>query len=268
VAFNSRSDGNHYYRRDGSPCYEVANKTGGTRGVNLAWDKPLGLVPSVTTVLSVTPKPQLEIWKQNQMMLAALTISRNEGETDDEFCNRIRHDAFEQVTDAADIGTKVHDAIEQYYLGKPVPEEFILHVTAATDEVARLFPGVTDWMPEKYFAHPLGFGGKVDLHSPSTGYVVDFKGKDGDFEDKKKLAYDQHYQLAPYQVGLGLTRAECANVFFSRTHPGKVASYKWKVEQIAEGWEFFKAALALWKLWKKYDPAFLPAALAEHLDAV
>jgi hypothetical protein len=252
----ARSESGHYYRRDGSPLYEVPTKDGRMRGINLAWDKALNPVPSVTTVLSVTPKPQLEIWRQNQMMLAALTTSRQEGETDEQFCARIREEAFQQVEDAADIGTQVHDACEKYFNGKPFPVEFQPHVGAVVLEIGRLFPGVNDWVTEKYFAHTLGFGGRVDLHSPSTGHIVDFKGKDGDFSDKKKLAYDQHYQLVAYQEGLGLPRAECANIFFSRTHPGSVASAVWTKAQLDDGWEFFKAALALWKLWKKYDPAF------------
>jgi hypothetical protein len=226
------------------------------RSVNLAWDRGLELVPSVTTVLSVVPKPQLEIWKQNQMMLAALTTSRLEGETDDTFCNRIRTEAFQQVDDAANIGTQVHDACEKHFSGETYPEQYDPFVKGVVAEVTRLFPGVTDWITEKHFAHPLGFGGRVDLHSPSTGNVVDFKGKDGDFPDKKKLAYDQHYQLAPYQEGLGLPRAACANIFFSRTHPGKATGVLWTEQQITDGWEFFKASLALWKLWKKYDPSF------------
>lgn len=190
------------------------------------------------------------------MMLAALTLPRIPGETDEEFCNRIREDAFKQVADAADIGTKVHDAIEQHFKGKPVPKEFEKHVAGAVAEVHRIFPDVTDWVAEKSFAHPMGFGGKVDLHSPSTGNIVDFKGKDGDFSDAKKLAYDQHYQLAAYQRGLGIPVAECANIFFSRTHPGLVSGVKWTNLQIQEGWLFFEASLALWKLWKKYDPSF------------
>jgi hypothetical protein len=263
----SRSDSGHYYRRDGSPLYEVPTKTGGMRGINLAWDRGLNPVPSVTTVLSVAPKPQLEIWKQNQMMLAALTTNRLEGETDEAFCNRIRQEAFQQVEDAADIGTQVHDAIEKYYNGQPYPVELSLYVGGAMEEVRRLFPSVNDWVTEKHFAHPMGFGGRVDLHSPSTGHVVDFKGKDGDFSDGKKLAYDQHYQLAAYQVGLGLPLGrKCANVFFSRTHPGVAKNAVWDEQQIFDGWQFFMASLALWKLWKKYDPSFSIVA-AEALSA-
>ena len=97
---------------------------------------------------------------------------------------------------------------------------------AAPSAITAEFPGVADWIAEASFAHESGYGGKVDLHSPSTGIVVDYKGKDGDFSEldtygkPKKLAWDQHWQLGAYQVGLRLPNADCANVFFSRTHPG------------------------------------------------
>lgn len=110
-------------------------------------------------------------------------------------------------------------------------------------------------MPEASFASGMGYGGKVDLHSPSAGIVVDFKGKDGDFSDGKKLAYDQHWQLAAYHYGLRLPSNVCANLFVSRTHPGKVASHVWSAADVAEGWEVFEASLRLWKAIKRYDPA-------------
>ena len=169
---------------------------------------------------------------------------------------RVREDAFKSVGEAADLGTQIHDACEQHYKGREVTEQFRPHVAAVAAEVRRLFPTVSDWVSEAYFAHPDGFGGKVDLHSPSTGAVVDFKGKDGDFSDGKKLAYDQHYQLAAYSRGLRLPRSPCANVFFSRSHPGAVSGVVWTQTQIDEGWEFFTCALRLWKCWKKYDGSF------------
>jgi hypothetical protein len=250
------NDSGHYYRRDGTPCYEVPNKTGGMRGINLAWDKGLELVPSVTTILNIMTKPQLNIWRENQMMLEALTVPRIEGESDDAFCARIREGAFQQVDDAADMGTRVHDAIEAYYNWGSGDEELIPYVLGAVTEVKRLFPGVNDWIAERSFACSLGYGGKVDLHSPSTGIVVDFKGKDGDFSDGKKLAFDQYLQLAAYQFGLGFPFERCANVFFSRTHPGVAKGHVWSVDKITEGWGIFYAALELWKKAKKYDSSF------------
>src|SRR5262249_48688686 len=139
-------------------------------------------------------------------------------------------------------------------------------------ELKRLFPDVHDWVSEKSFAHPLGFGGKVDLHSPSSGIVVDFKTKDGDFTEldsygkPKKLAWDQNIQLAAYQVGLNLRSImcpnprifsgeildkavpnvpkfqQCANLFVSRTHPGAVRSHVWSAEEVADGWRTFACA--------------------------
>jgi hypothetical protein len=122
--------------------------------------------------------------------------------------------------------------------------------------LADLFPGVTDWVAEASFAHESGYGGKVDLHSPSTGIVCDYKGKDGDFSDGKRLAYDQHYQLAAYNRGLLLPPNQCANIFFSRTHPGAVASHVWKQTDVDAGWSVFAATLELWKALKGFDSSF------------
>lgn len=252
-------DGGHWYRRDGSPCYEIPTKAGGLRPVNLRWDRGLCLVPSVTTVTRIIDKPQLNKWRRRQTALAALTLPRLPGESDEAFLDRVDEDAAAQVKAAAEEGTRVHDACERHYKGLSVPEAYRKHVDGVARLVAETFPHVTDWVAEASFAHEAGYGGKVDLHSPSTGIVVDFKGKDGDFSDGKKLAYDQHWQLGAYQRGLLLPRAECANVFFSRTHPGEARIHVWPEPDVAAGAAIFGRALALWKLLKGYDPAFTRA---------
>jgi hypothetical protein len=252
----------HWYRRDGAPCYELPTKQGGTRSVNLRWDRHLGLVPSVTTVLQVVAKPQLETWKVKQGILAALTLPRNPDECDDDYLARVLSDSKEQAKQAAEEGTRIHDAIECSFKGGAVPTKYLPHVRATRQKIAALFPGVDDWIAEASFAHPDGFGGKVDLHSPSTGIVIDYKGKDGDFSDGKKLAYDQHYQLAAYQRGLVLRRNRCANLFVSRTHPGCVAEHIWTADEIAEGEAIFMDALCLWKKLKRYESGFQEAIAA------
>jgi hypothetical protein len=254
--------GDHWYDRAGKPAYEVQKRDGGLRPTTLADARKLGLVPSVTTVLSVLAKPALEVWKVKQGILAALTLPRAPDEPEDDYLARILSDSGQQAKDAADEGTRIHDAIERSFRGMVVEERYRPHVAGVREELARLFPGVSDWVAESSFASPLGYGGKVDLHSPSTGIVVDHKGKDGDFSDGKKLAYDQHWQLAPYQQGLGLPTNVCANLFFSRTRPGKVASHVWSVEQIAEGWQVFRATLEVWRALKKFDPRFVRAQAA------
>ena len=247
----------HWYDRNGKPCYEVLKADGKSmRDTNLSDARKLGLVPSVTTVLDVLNKPALTTWKIEQGIMAALTLPRLTDEPESAWLKRVREDSGQQAKDAADEGTRIHDAIERDFKGLVVDERYRPHVAGVRKHLAELFPHVNDWVSEKSFCHPYGYGGKVDLHSPSTGIVVDFKGKDGDFTDGKKLAYDQHYQLAAYQSGLcPLSNAVCANVFFSRTHPGKVSSHIWTVKDMYEGWHIFQAALNLWKAIKKYDPS-------------
>lgn len=249
--------GDHWYSRAGQPAYEQITKGGGLRATTLRDARQLGLVPSVTTVLSVVAKPQLEKWKRDQVLMAALTLPRQPHESEPDFLRRIETDSQAQARAAAEEGTRIHDAIEQYFKeGYPSSGPYIEHVRATRAELSRLFPDVSDWVAEASFAAQEGFGGKVDLHSPSTGIVVDFKGKDGDFTDGKKLAYDQHWQLAAYQRGMRLAENVCANVFVSRTHPGKVASHLWSVDSVHEGWQVFESALSLWKALKKFEPGF------------
>lgn len=247
-------DSSHWYRQDGTPFYTITGANGLDRSVTLRDARKINAVPSVTTVLQIVAKPQLEAWKVRQGVMAALTLPRVDGEDSDALLARIDADGRAQAKAAAEEGTRIHDAIECHFKGQSVPEAYRNHVDGTVAKIAELFPDVADWQAEDYFCHAHGFGGKVDLHSPSTGIVIDYKGKDGDFSDKKKLAYDQHYQLAAYQTGLGLGLNVCANIFVSRTHPGLVAEYVWTREQVQEGWDVFSAALQLWKAIKKYYP--------------
>lgn len=252
-----QEDTGHWYTRSGACAYDQPKASGGRRGTTLADARKLGLVPSVTTVLSIVAKPQLTNWLVDQGILAALTLPRGEAEVEAQWLARIKEDSKAQTKAASEEGTRIHNAIECHFKGRDVPAEYHPHVAAVIAELMRLFPTITDWRAEDSFAHPLGYGGKVDLHSPSTGIVVDFKGKDGDFTDGKKLAYDQHWQLAAYQVGLELPHNVCANLFVSRTHPGKVASHVWKAADVEQGWRVFEAALQLWKACKSFDCAFV-----------
>jgi hypothetical protein len=254
--------GMHWYSQKGTPAYTLIGANGKERDVTLRDARKFGHCPSVTTVLEVLAKPQLEMWKVRQGILAALTLARSDGEGDDEYLARVMADSKAQAKAAAEEGTRIHDAIECSFKGHRIPDGYRKHVEATRQKIADMFPGVSDWIAEESFAHPAGYGGKVDLHSPSTGIVIDYKGKDGDFTDGKKLAYDQHYQLAAYQSGLLLPVAECVNLFVSRTHPGCVAEHVWTVDEIAEGLEVFMASLALWKRIKKYDAAFLAGRIA------
>jgi hypothetical protein len=251
-----QEEGGHWYDREGAPAYTTLSKQGVERPTTLADARKEGLVPSVTTILNVLSKPALEIWKVKQGILCALTLPRMAGESDDNFLGRVLEDSKRQAIEAAAEGSRIHDAIEQYFKGSYVPNKYRPHVDSVIEELGQMFPGVDDWQAEDSFCHPLGYGGKVDLHSPSTGIVTDFKTKDGLPDTWGRLHYDQNIQLAAYQFGLELPSIECANIFVSRDPAGGAKGHIWKLKEIEHGWETFEAALRLWKITKKYDAAF------------
>lgn len=246
----------HWYERDGSPRYTIIGKNGKERDTTLKDGRQLGLVPSVTTILNVLNKAALVEWKVKQGILAALTLPRASSESDEVFLARVLDDSKQQAIQAAEEGTRIHDAIEASFKGPPVPDVYQPHVAAVHAKLKETFPDVTDWIAETAFASPLGYGGKVDLHSPSTGIVIDHKSKDMSPGEEKRLAYDQDWQLSAYHKGLNLKPNVCANIFVSRTHPGYVEIHVWTQEEIARAWNVFECALAAWKCIKRYDSSW------------
>jgi hypothetical protein len=246
----------HWYEKNGSPKYTVIGKNGSERDTTLRDARQLGLVPSVTTVLDVLNKAALVEWKVKQGILAALTLTRVTDESDEIYLARVLDDSKQQAIQAAEEGNRIHDAIEASFKGQPVPEAYWKHVQAVHAKLKETFPNVGDWIAETSFASPLGYGGKVDLHSPSHGIVVDHKSKDMAPGDTKKLAYDQDWQLSAYHRGLQLPVNVCANVFVSRTVPGYVEIHVWKSEEIQEAWNVFSCSLATWKCIKGFDPSW------------
>ncbi len=259
----------HWYKRDGSSAYTTDG-----RDTTLRDARRHGYVPSVTTVLGVLHKDALVKWKEGQVAKAAYWAAISEDTSEKDFVRMVLSEARQFPIDAANEGTRIHDACETYVRDGHCRDEYLPHAKAAREELRKLFPDVNDWVCEESFAHPLGFGGKVDLHSPSTGIICDYKTKDGDFSDDKRLGWDQHWQLAAYQAGLGLvdvggyTTADKFNrrstrdfqpgaaIFISRTHPGKVSSHKWSADEMAHGWRVFETALQLHKLLRQYDGSF------------
>ena len=93
----------HWYRPDGSAAY----------GSTLRDARKEKLLPSVTTVTSLLAAPGLEAWKQSQLVLAALTMPREElGDDLDDAAARIVSDARQAGKDAATRGTEIHNDCE------------------------------------------------------------------------------------------------------------------------------------------------------------
>ena len=106
----------HWYRaEDGKPQYTVPAKDGSDRPTTLRDARKMNLVPSVTTVMKIAAKPGLDVWKNEQLLLAALTLPKVEGETEKEFIARVVSDSKETGKRAAERGTRIHESIERWY---------------------------------------------------------------------------------------------------------------------------------------------------------
>jgi hypothetical protein len=264
-----RESASHWYFPDGTPLHEVPRADGkGSRPTSLRDARKLGLFPSVTNVLSILAKPGLDAWKQEQAILAALTLPRTEGETLDDFAKRVLVDMTSEVGRAADRGSAVHAAIEGYAQGRWLPED---------KEIARLFEPARQWFDKEVIAvHSVeiatahlewGYAGRVDLVATlrSTGRptVIDFKtqktrrDKDGNF---KPILHDTWpLQLEAYRMALasrdkGLADAAIASVVIGSTDPVPVVVKVWHDADKDGYFRAFRAARDLWVWQKNYCP--------------
>jgi hypothetical protein len=235
------SESNHWYAKDGTPTYTVTAKNGEQRSTTLRDAKKMGLLPSVTTIMKAAASPGLEAWKLNQMMLAALTLPRAEGEGEESFIKRIQADSKDQARKAAERGTQVHTAIEQFFDGQ-INANDLPYLEPVYKAVNDTFGNLV-WAVEKSFATDT-FAGKIDLHSmDGEGVVADFKTKEFTSDTLEKVAgFDENVmQLAAYRNGLKLPNARCANIFVSVTEPGLVVVKEWTQEELVRGWAMFDA---------------------------
>jgi hypothetical protein len=232
----------HWYTKDGSPAYTTIGKTG-ERPTTLRDARKLGLLPSVTTINGMLSKAGLDTWKQQQVLLAALTLPRLDGESEQEWLARVMQDSKATGREAAERGTAIHAVIEGYFEQVYMPEKPAY--LDGIDKTLRDAFGEQLWLSEKSFAHNLGFGGKCDLMS-ANGFVVDFKTKDTNL-DKVDVYFEHEMQLAAYREGLGVPTARCAIVFVNGT-TNQVKLIEVEEEKLKNGWECFQHLLRVYQI--------------------
>ena len=248
----------HYYKVDGTPCHKVpyADPEKGLRDTTIKDARKLNLLPSVTEILNILAKPGLENWKQQQTMLAALTLPRIDGEADDDLIKRIKQDAKEHAKEAADIGTAIHEAIHAAWddceicgrLWNNIARDVIRYIK----ELTGLEGG---WQPETSHADiNLGYGGTCDLWHPNN-IILDYKTteflyKDGEL---KKLDWpERRLQLAGYAMLIfgrsdGVTGI---NIFID--YEGNISHKTYVLND--EDDEYFWHLNRCWQLQKNYVP--------------
>lgn len=252
----------HWYDpKNCTPVYEVPNAKGDRMiRPDVRHARKMGLVPGVTGIIRCAHSHGLERWKIKQAAMAALTLPRIDGETDETFIDRILTDAAQEAANAADEGTRIHAAIQEYYTTGEILGEYSQTVLSVHWLLDQMNPNAR-WVPERTCTHILGYGTKADLSH--WAWVIDFKTKEFGPEDIQKLSTytDHHMQLAATREALTDTYgsdyagARCAIVYVSRTHPGLVHPVDVTEGQLSRGWEMFKALHRFWCLDRNYEPA-------------
>ena len=243
----------HWYDKDGNPAYDQPHqsKPGQTRPTTLRDAKKLGLVPSVTTILKMAAQPALEKWKLNQLMMAALTLPAVKGESIGDYEARLWEDANAQSEAAKIRGAEIHGFIESHFQGGTVDAPRAIPFIDAVEEALYDAFGDQEWSAEKAFASDLGFGGKIDLHSPHV--IIDYKTKDNNKIVKKPMSYiENKMQLSAYRKGLGIPDAVIANLYIGRDlqEDGSVL-VKLEIHD-GDWWPEFECLLKYWKLVKNH----------------
>lgn len=189
------SDGAHWYEASGQPRYEADLRTA----------RKEGLFVSPTTLESKQWKnPFLDMWKINQLAIAAYENPRQAHDELDTYCKRIHEISMEKASNAASFGTKIHDAIEKY----PTPPSF---------DVAPWYDKYGIWHESRIQStiatesvvadRRIGVAGKVDrrvILIDGMRAIIDYKTQDVKVDDKgrKKPAFYPAFgrQLSFYAV--------------------------------------------------------------------
>lgn len=102
------SSGSHWYALKADGTIEAQHDA------DLRDARKAKLFPSVTTVLKERSNPQLEQWKINQVYQAVVANPAQPGEDMDAYKARIAEISGRRTQEAADFGTRLHDALEHY----------------------------------------------------------------------------------------------------------------------------------------------------------
>lgn len=246
------SEGQHWYAQDGTPCYEVPCKSrpGEMRPTTLRDARSLNLVPSTTTIIAAANRPGLRRYFDRMVWEATMTTPKVDGESDDEHFARCMSWADEHSRLARDKGTAIHGSIEAWLKREFYPAEHGPHVDAFAQAIASVGIEREMVMPERSFACPMGYGGRID--GSGDWFLFDVKTKDS--LARKPLAYDEHCtQLSAYREGIQRPAARCFNIFLG-TANADWHVHEWSEDDMSRCWRKFRHLLAYWMEDNDYFP--------------
>ena len=261
----------HWYYRSGDEAYQIPKADGnGMKSPTITDAKQIGLVPSVTTIISDTQHAErLQRWKMWRVLKTAYGAVDLANQLEfNQWSAAVQKKAFSSGEEGADLGTQIHAVIESILRNEDLPDYEM-------ELAPEFFFGFSDWWNnsgltavsiEHKFAHPIGYGGKMDLvayDEDDRDVFVDWKTKNTRGKTIKDFMLpEQPKQLAAYAKGWAastrsvLQSPRIISVYVSRDEQGRVEEHEWDSEMFEDYWEAFLGLLVNWKLDNKYDPCF------------
>ena len=269
----SFNDGGHWYDRDGNSCHQVPDPETSDKMVNttLKHARVLDLGPSVTSIQKVQNEPGINTWGHNKCALAGAENKHLIGAMKEwQWLKMVRSIAFAPVEDARSAGEQYHLVAESITNNTELPD----YELTIPDE---FFSGFCEWWDgsgltmvgtEVSFAHPLGYGGRMDLvavNGDERDVFADYKSKDTEGKTNSRLffrdsmpvqlcAYMEGYRHKIAQEMMFLNKPLLLSVVISRDEPGRIEYKYWPEDEYDDYWKWFMAQLTIWKIRNKYDP--------------
>ena len=246
----------HYYTTDGRAMHEIPKARGnGMKPTGPADALKLGLLPSVTTVMSILAKRGIQEWEIGHYLDAVSDCPRAKGEDLKDWKKRLKEIVKPRMEEGANAGTEIHAGLQSILEKTPFPAE-ISHLEPI---LARLsmdmgkICGFATIEAEKVFTAPYwGYGGTVDgntLGEDGVRYIFDLKTTSGkNYRHAKGKVKDEHaMQLAAYRVFFPEEKARCFILHFNRDNP-EYSIVEATKEELLRGWNLFRHLLSYWRL--------------------
>lgn len=274
-----RKDSHWYDPASGEPRYEIMGKTTGKpRPVTLRDARENNWVPSVTNILKLLHKEGLVNWMIEQAVLACTTTPRGKDEDLDTYINRVLHVEQVQNQEAAkarDIGTELHGALDDYFCGRPVPDDLRAWILPMVEKLETYGSVVAS----ELIVVGNGYAGKTDLvlQAPDCWWIWDYKSTKNLPDPKKGGAWMEHrLQAAAYAAGLMQQYANdperpkkilTGNAYISSVNPGEFV-----ICEHSEPWETvynfgFAPLVTHWQWAANYRPHQEIKSEAPQVDA-
>lgn len=270
----------HWYSLAGEARHEQPTKKGAknpTRATNLKDAQEQNLLPSVSGITKVWANPALDYYKVTQAAKAAYRKPPIGPENEEEYVAMIYAESQQDAATAADNGTIIHKALEEWLTESKAPSGGILvgdkyvplqeFIDPAIIALGKL--GIEVTASEKVLVNAKdGYAGTTDViwervlwvdneSIPTSRGILDFKSKRTKPGKPIEPNQDHPLQIAAYHVAAHnvlLPTDLGYNVYISTTEPGRVEVKEWTAKELREAWDAFQHCLALWRYQTGYDP--------------